>query len=262
MHKQCDLIARASTLAPIRISTMLSSETKQEKPIKSSFICVFCATPSESIFRQFSSVASSIKLTACTKCGKNVDPYVEREWLLVALDCILLRLPAYRHVLFHRLDASTLSSRRMVQTLLASSILHSYVKWEACRTRHQDVSFEKLMLSSMVDLLVFWACGCLVARGDFRHAFLGVTFPTAFQVVTVLVLVWENTSTVRLLGSLFVLVFQATAMFVVVEQYWWLAVAVVLRAIIGQLLALAMGLPSQPCAGLEWTVGGIPFCVV
>jgi ABC-type bacteriocin/lantibiotic exporter with double-glycine peptidase domain len=150
----------------------------------------------------------------------------------------------------------------MLQTLLASSILHSYLTWEACRTSGLEVSFGKLMMSSMVDLLVFWACGTWVAKGDVRHVFLGVTFPSAFQVVTVLVLVWENTSTVRLLGSLFVLVFQATAMFVVVGQYWWLTLAIIIRAIVGRLVAHAMGLPNQPCAGLEWKLGGEMLCLV
>lgn len=234
-----------------------------EKTTSRSYICIFCETPCASLYRQYTSSSSSIKLTACQKCGNDVDPYIEREWLLVALDCILMRLPAYRHVLFHRLDASALSYRRMLQILLASSILHSYLTWESCRMSGQDVLFDKLMMGSMVDLVVFWACASLfVGKESVQHVFLGLTFPTAFQVVTVLALVWENTSTVRLLGLLFVLVFQATAMFVVVRQYWWMVMAVTVRAIVGRLVAHFMGLDFQPCAGLEWIIGGQQFCLV
>lgn len=245
----------------------MTSESNDEKgeteTEETKYICVHCATPCSSLYRQYTSSSSSIKLTACKNCGNDVDPYIEREWLLVALDCILLRLPAYRHVLFHRLRASDLSYRRMVQTLLASSILHSYLTWEACRTSGQDLSFDKLMMSSMLNLLVFWACGTLIGRGDFRHVFLGVSFPTAFHVVTVLVLVWENTSTVRLLGSLFVVVFQATAMSVVVRQYCWLAIAIIIRALVGRLAAhFMLGLPFEPCAGLECSFGGKQLCLV
>lgn len=228
-------------------------------------MCVYCETPCSSLYRQYTSSPSSIKLTACKNCGHDVDPYIEREWLLVALDCILLRLPAYRHVLFHRLRASSLSWRRMLQTILASSILHSYLVWEACRTSESDFtmifSFYKLLMFSVINMFVFWGVGTLVAKGDLRHVFLGVAFPTAFQVVTVLVLVWENTSTVRLLGSLFVVVFQATAMFVVVKQHWWLALAIVFRALVGRLVAYSMGLSWQPCAGIEWKIGDERFCL-
>jgi len=246
---------------------MTSSESQEKTPLDKaespSYICVYCETPCSSLYRQYTSSSSSIKLTACQKCGNDVDPYIEREWLLVVLDCILLRMPAYRHVLFHRLDASSLSYRRMLQTLLASSILQSYLTWESCRTSNDncDVSFDKLMMSSVINMLVLWMCGSVVARGDYRHVFLAISVPMAFQVVTVLVLVWENTATVRLLGSLFVLVFQATAMFVVVGQYWWLALAIVVRALVGRLVAHVMGLPWQPCAGLEWTLGGDCFCL-
>lgn len=233
-------------------------------------MCVYCETPCSSLYRQYTSSSSSIKLTACKNCGNDADPYIEREWLLVALDCILLRLPAYRHVLFHRLDASSLSYRRMMQSLLASSILQSYLAWEAWRTLHEQqqqdfssVSFDKLMLMSIVGMLMLWLCG-MTGGSDFRQVFLAICVPTAFQVVTVLVLVWENTAMVRLLGSLFVLVFQATAMFVVVgwRYCWWqLAVAVILRALVGRVLAHLLGLPWQPCGGLEWTVGGERFCL-
>ena len=37
----------------------------------------------------------------CSQCHKMVDPYIEREWLLVVIDCILLREEAYRHVLYN-----------------------------------------------------------------------------------------------------------------------------------------------------------------
>jgi len=42
----------------------------------------------------------------CEICRRVVDPYTEREWLLVAIDCILLRPEAYRHVLYNNQDLS------------------------------------------------------------------------------------------------------------------------------------------------------------
>ena len=246
------------------METSESNDEATQYITKPCYVCVFCSTPCSSLYRQYTTSSSSIKLTACQKCGNDVDPYIEREWLLVALDCILLRLPAYRHVLFHRIQAAGLSHRRMIQTLLASSILQSYLVWEAWRTLGNGlsvISFDKLMIISVMNQIILWTVGTLMGKGNYRHVFLAISFPTAFQVITVLVLVWENTATVRLLGSLFVLAFQATAMFCIMGDYWWFVIAVVLRALVGRCVAHLMGLEWQPCAGLEWSLGGERFCL-
>jgi Arv1-like family len=75
--------------------------------------CVYCLSPATALWYRSgeggsssgvatttsSSSTSNIKLKPCAACHQNVDPYIEREWLLVVLDLILLRLPAYRHVM-------------------------------------------------------------------------------------------------------------------------------------------------------------------
>jgi hypothetical protein len=239
---------------------MMSIASSDATTTHSSYRCVHCATPCASLYRQYTSSPSSIKLTACQTCGNDVDPYIEREWLLVSLDCILLRLPAYRHVLYHRLDSDSLSYRRMLQTLLASSILQSYLTWEACRTSGDvSVPFNKLMIQSIAGLLIFSVCG--YTSDCFRRVFLAICAPTSFQVVTVFVLVWENTATVRILGSLLVLIYQAASMSVVMHHHWWLPLSLVGRALVGRLVAHLMGLPYQPCAGLEWKIAGEHFCL-
>jgi hypothetical protein len=120
------------------------------------------------------------------------------------------------------------------------------------------------MIPSMLGMSIFCICG-YYCTNDFRRAFLAISTPTSFQVVTVFVLVWENTATVRILGSLFVLMYQATSMSVVVtHHHHWrvLPLALVGRALVGCLVAhLIMGLPYQPCAGLEWTIAGERFCL-
>jgi Arv1-like family len=68
-------------------------------------------TPSESTHRQF---GREIKLTTCQSCGQNVDPYVERDALLVAMDCLLLREQACRHVLCNHRISSFINNREMI----------------------------------------------------------------------------------------------------------------------------------------------------
>lgn len=71
--------------------------------------CIHCLQPCHSLYRTIGSsggaAAADIKLSQCASCGENVDPYCEREWLLVVLDLVLLRQAAYRHVLCNRFVA-------------------------------------------------------------------------------------------------------------------------------------------------------------
>ena len=147
-------------------SSMSSNTTK-------SYVCVFCGTPCAALYRKLTSTStststtsptttststtstssttiSSIKAMNCDICQRIVDPYTEREWLLVAIDCILLRPEAYRHVLYNNqyLSLSWSSScnknndnndnnnhttttiiHRVVQWTIISSLLHAYLKW-------------------------------------------------------------------------------------------------------------------------------------
>lgn len=70
--------------------------------------CIHCLQPCPSLYKTYGGTAAAttttttIKLSPCTACGENVDPYCEREWLLVTLDLILCRSAAYRHVLCNR----------------------------------------------------------------------------------------------------------------------------------------------------------------
>lgn len=102
------------------------------------YCCVECLTPTPSLYRRYTTHAS-VKLTRCPKCGLDVDPYVEREAMLIAFDVILHRLPAYRHTLFNRDPFSDFcpatSIGRSFKFGLGLSILDAYIKFEALRFR-------------------------------------------------------------------------------------------------------------------------------
>jgi len=124
------------------------------------YVCVYCGSPCAALYRQLNKNSlSSIKAMHCERCQRIVDPYIEREWLLVVIDCILLRPEAYRHILYNSQDlswyvhiqkeetgfqqqekghrnhaaaAATSTSRiqRLVQWTLVSSLFHAYLKWQ------------------------------------------------------------------------------------------------------------------------------------
>ena len=253
-----------------------------------SYCCVHCSHPSDSIVRQLSASASSIQLTTCPFCGQTVDPYVERELLLVVIDWVLLRPEAYRHVLYNRRDTweslllspssascSSTTSRtphlptaqrrsdnpfplrsatlRLTQLMLSWSILQSYLVWETLRELHPNHPSLKDQyywaatgISSFVGMILEWWAVVWLMRyydaspesrvsatanattttttttsPDKSHkqspplslqVGLALLLPCSFSVVTTLVLIWENSKTVRLLGSVLIALWQGIAL--------------------------------------------------
>lgn len=77
------------------------------------FRCLACGTASPSYFYYYGAKISpqNIQLTQCLSCHSVVDRYMEREWLLVIMDLVLLRQEAYRHVFWNRIQESPLLSK-------------------------------------------------------------------------------------------------------------------------------------------------------
>jgi hypothetical protein len=245
--------------------------------------CIQCLEPSESLYRTYTR-ESTIKLSQCLKCGHNVDPYCEREWLLVVIDMVLLREEAYRHVLFNRLQGFNLqeSYRKSLQLVVGSSILQAYLLWEAHRAQHPNdplldstAWFVQLIAASGLKLTAFGLgiYGALLlllafvrrherskAIADLNmptHVYLAVVLPTAWQVVTILVHIWENTATIRLLSSLLTLIYQFMAVTVVVASCLRTTSTTTTKSDdswILSLLAIAVGLLMRAGVGLVWTV--------
>ena len=273
--------------------------------------CIRCLQESSTLYRKFS--PTSIKLTVCTQCRLDVDPYVEREAFLVVMDAVLLRQDAYRHLLLNRsslllLDEEGIGDnhesfdvmthpRQAMQYVLATSVLQTYLMWEAYRdtsssnnnnTNHQEESLRDLLdrydagtisilgqhlfPQAVARILTLWAITyvCLRALSAKPNAtmllltrtYLAVLLPTAFAVVIILVLVWENTFTVRLLGSLLILTYQVLSIYTVASVQGlrpaFAALTILLAVILASLVSWTMssmgGLSRVPCAGFLYEV--------
>ena len=140
----------------------------------------------------------------------------------------MLRIEAYRHILWHRLP-----SKRIFQSLLASSLLHAYLDYKAYRQddneRERDVEHSDASNVFFDPVGTVGArCGDAVGRNGWRRCCNGADYepkachygtfdlrrlllllwalclPAALHVVTILVLIWENLSTVKQLASVYV----------------------------------------------------------
>ena len=287
-------------------TSSLPSSSPPSLPCLNPYVCVHCGAPCAALYRQLNKNSlSSIKAMHCEQCHRIVDPYIEREWLLVVIDCILLRPEAYRHILYNNEDFSwyvhvqknetmgyqgqqeekgngnlanstttaatatatvtaTSKIQRLVQWTLASSLFHAYLKWQTLihtqqqqQQQHQyQVNYDEDHLSdsstllyatffvtSVLDLAAQWlaiygfmklvsiisklssstSTDNTIRDKDKKtvssslpppshsiayQIYLGLLLPTSFQVVCVLVLLWENSKTTRALGSLLVACWQ------------------------------------------------------
>lgn len=232
------------------------------------YACVHCSTPCQSLYYQLGASLSSIKALACSKCGEVVDPYIEREWLLVVIDCILMRPEAYRHVMFNADEIKGFSARQLTQLLFAWSVLDGYLKWETERAESGEESellqstlfVIFLIASSFMGILVHWSAVFLRARQNEGAAkadpslgyklLLGLLLPSTFAVVTIFVMMWENTKTVRLLGSVMTAYWQGLAISIICGDTTIPILGMVARTI-WQSSMLAL---SIPCTGLVLTL--------
>lgn len=102
------------------------------------FRCINCLEPCSSLYVEYgnpnnvdkSSISLSmnsntLKLHQCNICQQIVDPYCEREWLLVVLDLILLRQLAYRHLLFNNDNVNNLIDLNKNNSTISKSNLSS-----------------------------------------------------------------------------------------------------------------------------------------
>mmetsp|Transcript_15726 Transcript_15726/g.20929 ORF Transcript_15726/g.20929 Transcript_15726/m.20929 type:complete len:387 (-) Transcript_15726:55-1215(-) len=163
---------------------MQAQAPQQSQKDSKKYTCVTCQTPSSTLYKNYSpnngtTKFSSIKLTRCTNCNNDVDPYIEYELLLVIMDCILFRKKAYRHLLFNRkitttetktfLDLCGSSNAQgsglgqtqvLVQYIGIASLVEGYLKYKAFQQQndiaavmttmtHPKLPMEKSMVITM-----------------------------------------------------------------------------------------------------------------
>lgn len=254
------------------MSTTSNAEKKKTSEILP-YACVHCGTPCASLYRRLSVSLSSIKAMSCSNCEKIVDPYIEREWLLVAIDCVLLRPEAYRHLLFNVDEFKEVPLGRALQFLFFWALLDAFLKWEAVRNESssriqglvQDKAFVcSLAASSYLGMIIQWSTLYFCMKKKRKNSqipslstkiLLAVLLPSSFSVITTFVLIWENTKTVRLLGSLMVTAWQGIALSVLTEDIK-IPLLGLFAGVLWRLLVSTFWMQHLPCIGLELNLLG------
>lgn len=100
-------------------------------------ICIECSNPVSSLYLKYS--YSNITLTRCAHCGEPCDVYVEYDKVILAIDLILLKPQAFKHLIYNSIiDTSDLSGvlyhrigcyRSLIRTSLLILLFEVYLNW-------------------------------------------------------------------------------------------------------------------------------------
>lgn len=214
------------------------------RQIPSKYQCIYCSTPCDSLYRVYGSSTTTIKLSRCSHCQRDVDPYCERELVLVGLDCLLFREEAYRHLLFHRyvnLQFNTFEAKTLL--ILTTSVVRACVisisqhHGRSVSVFKGDIPFyfvQQTILSGAIYFLHTWVIAvCLffavtnvsrvhipsrVSEQWFTQVYLSILLPmTACHGATIFFRIWEQSDTIDWMGSCLILAYQWFALNTVVR---------------------------------------------
>lgn len=105
-------------------------------------ICVECLHPVDSLYIEYS--PTNIRMTVCSNCGQFADKYIEHDAVVIAIDLLLLKRQAFRHMVFNVLsnsDKDTLHPQTIRMWILIT-LFDVYLTWAKAEksnpTGHKD----------------------------------------------------------------------------------------------------------------------------
>nr|CDS15551.1 protein ARV1 [Echinococcus granulosus] len=85
------------------------------------FVCICCGAQAPNVYTRYSK--EIINLQLCGRCGRIVDKYVEYDFTIIAIDLLVYKIEAYRHIL------RNVDFPRIFHLLLLSCILSGFLGW-------------------------------------------------------------------------------------------------------------------------------------
>lgn len=110
------------------------------------YVCICCGTEAKSIYTKYSKEIIDFQL--CKNCGRIIDKYVEYDFTIVAIDLLVFKIEAYRHIL------RNIEFPRIFHLLLLSCILSGFLGW-ICTENFADFDAEVLDVAVNSDLYFY-----------------------------------------------------------------------------------------------------------
>lgn len=118
--------------------------------------CIHCHFQQDVLYTQYTE--EIIKVQHCEECGKVVDKYIEYDLFLVAIDLLIGRLDAYRHVIHNEAVGS------LYKLCCLALFLNAYISWLSEQSV-EDLDHENLLISFRSDLfihIISSLCWCII----------------------------------------------------------------------------------------------------
>ncbi|XP_065186941.1 protein ARV1-like isoform X1 [Sycon ciliatum] len=150
-------------------------------------VCTECgaAIGAVNLYREFA--GGVITLTRCELCGLPADKYIDRDAVLLFQDILLLKMPAYRHLLFNASIQRSVYLKLALMTLLCNA----YIKQES-GYRHQtetgDFTLLELRFYASLAVAVIGFIAYLVVASGLVKMFSSASKLTYGRIVETLVL--------------------------------------------------------------------------
>lgn len=110
------------------------------------YVCICCGAEVENIYTQYSKEIINFQL--CKNCGRIVDKYVEYDFTIVAIDLLVCKIEAYRHILRNT------EFPRLFHLLLLSCILCGFLGW-ICTEEFDDFDVDIINAAVNSDLYFY-----------------------------------------------------------------------------------------------------------
>lgn len=178
-------------------------------------ICIECTEPVSSLYTEYST--DNIRLTACSKCNKFADKYIEHDGVLIFIDLLLLKKQAYRHLVFNVLTpdsnevppaANDNLHPRVRRLFLLITLFEVYLTWAQVEKGPQTPLTRYLLGLPIITQYNYFLIICLteavtwhVSVRVMARALLGWTRPNALstallissatKLLPILMIIWD-----------------------------------------------------------------------
>jgi len=219
----------------------------EEVKDKQIYLCIQCGFSADALIRKYSK--STLTLQSCENCNQIIDKYIEYDLTSVFIDLLLLKISAYRHLIFNSENKGYL--RRILMLTLFS---YSYVEWvhekheiyQFTRDDSEPIFYElewgyyqiclRQFLNAMVFSAMFLFNAFLISKSfieipeyfSYRRMLEGVAISYCWNLVVIPSLVWNHYATYSLLSQIALLISSIHTFRVCVHPGYFLAVCSIL----------------------------------
>lgn len=207
----------------------IGEEVQIKEMEEGNYRCVECGFPIKTLYIQYS--PGNIRLMKCGICKAVADEYIECEFMIIAIDLILHKPKAYRHLFYNMLSRSALEAL-FWKLLLGLLILDAYRMCVLTVIKDEWIWYLGKIFTSVIVGNLFFVSVLLFGSAKFLNSSSSSSFgkwkwkdpipailiSSYFKIFLVAMMVWEFPSSVIVIVDMFVLSSNTIALKVITDS--------------------------------------------